>query len=209
MLLETVDFIHYMRELAKHKLDKLSCGNISLRLSNGLIAIKPTGMSYDEVTITNVSMLDMEGNLLSGEKPSSDIEFHLHIYKNKPEINCIIHTHSHYATVMSCLNKPLKVLTTLQADYFGKDIWCMPYTNHRTESIGERAIKSGEKVMLLERHGTLMFHENPKKLIKYAVILEEIAKLNYFIENCDSKIKKLEIKEINKLNKYYNTNYLN
>lgn len=208
MIYQVVDFVKYMEKLAKHNLDKLSCGNISLRLSNGLIAIKPSGFSYDEVNMTNVSMVDMEGNHLSGEKPSSDLDFHLHIYKHKPEINCIIHTHSHYATVMSCLKKPLKVLTTLQADYFGKDVWCMPYTNHRTQSIGERAVKSGEKVMLLERHGTLMFHECPKKLIKYAVVLEEIAKLNYFIENLYNEISKLENNDIKNLNNYYNKNYL-
>lgn len=207
LLYQSVDFIKYMHELAKHNLDKLNCGNISLRLSNGLIAIKPTGMSYDQVNITNVSIVDMKGNLLSGEKPSSDVEFHLHIYKHKPEINCIIHTHSHYATVMSCLNKPLKVLTTLQADYFGKDVWCMPYTNHRTKSIGERAVKSGEKVMLLERHSSLIFDEKPIKAIKNAVILEEIAKINYHIEMINPNIKKIKDKDIDSLNNYYQNEY--
>src|SRR3989344_8664539 len=204
---EPLDFIEYMNELAKHKLDKLSCGNISLRLSNNLIAIKPTGMSYNEVNIENVSIVNISGKHLFGEKPSSDLDFHLQIYNNKPEINCIIHTHSHYASVMSCLKKPLKILTTLQADYFGKDIWCMPYKNHRTGSISEKIIKSGNKVVLLERHGTLILDEKPEKAIKNAVILEEIAKLNYHIEMIESKVKKIKDKDIGALNKYYQNAY--
>jgi len=206
---EINDLLKYAKKLGSYNLDKLSSGNISLRLSNGFIAIKPTGYTYDELTIDNISIIDLDGNHIKGDKPSSDLMIHIEIYKKRDDINCIIHTHSHYATVMSCLNKPLKVLTTLQADYFGKDIYCMPYMNHRTSNIGIEALKSGEDIMLLERHGTLMFQDNIIKLIKKAVILEEIAKLNYNILQINKEYNSLNEKDINKLNDYYSNKYGN
>ncbi len=179
MNLISSDLIIYMKDLATLNLEVLNSGNISIRLANGLIAIKPSGLAYNNIKKNKVSLINKQGKHISGLKPSSDIAIHLEIYLRKPEINCIIHTHSHYATVMSILGKPLKILSTLHADYFGREIFCMPYVNHRIENIGTRVVKSKENVMLLSHHGTLVIDKDPRRAIKNVVALEEISKINF------------------------------
>ena len=207
MLYQISDFMTYSKELAGYKLDKFSSGNMSLRLSEGRVAIKPSGFAYEEIKFEDISIVDLGGNHLSGKNPSSDLMMHLEIFRAKEEVNCIIHTHSHFATVMSCLNRPLKVLTTLHADYFGKEIYCMHYTNHRHKNIGTEAVKSGENIMLLERHGALIFGDNIKNLIRNIVILEEISKLNFNIETISPGLRPIQKDDISKLYDYYSKKY--
>ncbi|MDD4984038.1 MAG: class II aldolase/adducin family protein [Candidatus ainarchaeum sp.] len=203
------DLTKYIHILDDKNIEILSSGNISIRLSNNLIAIKPCGFAYSEIKTKDISIVDLSGKLVSGKKPSSDLDMHIEIYKNKKKINCILHTHAHFTTVMSSLNKPLKILTTLQADYFGTEVFCMPYVNHRLSNIGMAAIASGQETMLLERHGALIFGMSPGEVVKKAIALEEIAKLNYHILCINKKIKPLDKKDINMLHNYYCSSYFN
>lgn len=205
----TLDLLNYVKELKKHNLDILSSGNISLRLDANHIAIKPTGLNYDDLTLEDISVVDLQGNLILGLKASSDLDIHLKIFSERKDINCIIHTHSHYATVMSCLNLSLKVLTTLHADYFGKEILCMRYINHRKSNLGVKFIELHTNVCLLERHGTLIVDADPKKAIKSAVVIEEISKLNFHIMQLQRKISPMLEEDICSLNEYYATTYGN
>lgn len=78
----------------------------------------------------DTNVIDAHGKLLKGKMPSSDLKLHIKIYESNKNINCIVHTHSHYATVMSILEKDLDVLSTMQADYFGAKILCLKFANH-------------------------------------------------------------------------------
>lgn len=202
------DFINFTKVIAKHELDKLSSGNFSLRLSENTFVIKPTGLAYNKLTLENISIVDFEGRCLSGLKPSSDLKIHLSIYKSREDINCIIHTHSHYATVMSALSEPLYAVSTLQADYFGGNIPCLKYINHRKYNIAENVLKSKKESFLLEKHGTLLIGKVPENVINKAIILEEVAKLNYNLKLI-KKIKALKNQDIKILNKYYREEYGN
>lgn len=207
MKLEISNLVKYMKKLSFFNYEILNSGNISIRLSGGLIAIKPSGMSYNKISKNEVSIVNLKGKHLSGLKPSSDIFIHLEIYIKRPEINCVIHTHSHYATLMSLENEPLKVLSTLHADYFGKEIYCMPYLNHRTENIGKRFVETKEDIVLLGRHGALLADKNPEKAINKIVVLEEIAKINFHAGFLSKEIKSLDKNDINSLNEYYSKKY--
>ncbi len=167
-----------MRKLESYHLETFSSGNISLR-EGDFIAIKPSNLSYDEVNASNISIVDIKGNHIRGLPPSSDLRAHLSIYKNRKDINCIIHTHAHYATVLAILGKNIKVISTMHADYFGKEIPCLPFTNHRIYNFGEEIIKKDSQVYLLERHGAVVLGKNIAQAIKFAVVLEEVAKLTY------------------------------
>lgn len=202
------DFINYTKKLASYNLDKLNSGNFSLRLSKNTFAIKPSGLNYEELTLENISVVNLDGEHLSGLKPSSDLMVHLSIYKKRGDINCIIHTHSHYATVMSSLNANLSVLSTLQADYFGGDIPCIKFINHRKHNIADKILKSKNEVFLLEKHGTFIIDELPEDAIKKTYILEEVAKINFNLKLL-KKIKKIKKSDISILNKYYYTKYGN
>ena len=100
-----------MRTIDSYNLEFLSSGNLSIRLGNGNIAIKPSGVSYKSVNKNNISILDKNGMLLHGLKPSSDFKAHITIYSGREDINCIVHTHSHFATIFAILGKPIEVLS--------------------------------------------------------------------------------------------------
>lgn len=197
-----------MQELKEHVAETLSSGNISLRLTDNTIAIKPSGFSYAEcIDEDHVAIVGLDGKHIQGPRPSSDIEAHLSIYNGNPKVTCIIHTHSHYATVMSTLGEPLKILSTLHADYFGQEIPCMPYTNHRTDNFGAAALKIDAEAMLLAHHGALIFGNTPSKVIRRTIALEEIARLNYHIRLLGHTVNNLNIEDIAALNTYYEGEY--
>lgn len=207
MKITTLDLLKYMKELSFLNFETANSGNISIRLDNGFIAIKPSGMNYSKIHKNQISIVSLNGKKISGLNPSSDLQMHIDIYINRPEINCVIHTHSHYATVMSMLNKSLKIITTMQADHFGKEIFCMPYLNHRKENIGKKFTKTKENVVLLERHGALLVDKDPRKALVKMIALEEIARINFHSLFLPKKIKSLKSKDVDSLNTYYSKKY--
>lgn len=207
MFYKVQDILKYMGKLEDENLDILSCGNISVRLDKDKIAIKPSGLSYNEVNISNISIVDLTGRQISGLKPSSDLASHLIVYKNKENINCIIHSHSHYATVMSTLVGSLKIFSTIHADYFGREIHSLPYINHRNNNFGQQLVNANEDVAFLERHGTVVINESIEKAFKNIVVLEEISKINYDILCFSKSIKQINSKDVKILNHYYYKDY--
>jgi L-fuculose-phosphate aldolase len=87
---QTIDLVKYIKELKCSSINLLGSGSISLRLSNGLIAITPLGICYCDVNVNNISMITIDGELICGLAPSLDYELHLEIYKKNKEKNCII-----------------------------------------------------------------------------------------------------------------------
>ena len=203
------NLVEYIQKLDTYNLEIGSSGNISFRLPGGLIAIKPSGLTYGEVTTDNLSIVDENARLISGLRPSSDLVFHKAIFDSYKDINCVIHTHSHFAVVMSMLGKPLEVLTTMHADYFGKSVYCMPYKNHRDADMAKSIIENKERVFIVERHGAIISADDPDTAIKKAVILEEIAALNYHSALINSEIAPLDNATVAKLHEFYNSSYGN
>ncbi len=115
------------KELPKKNLVKYSWGNVSaIDRENKLIVIKPVGIPYDELTIENVSVVDLEEKIMEGPfNPSVDIDIHRALYENFLEIKAIIHTHSTYATILAKLRRPLPCFGTTHADYFAGEVPCV------------------------------------------------------------------------------------
>jgi len=204
------DCIQLMRTIDSYNLEFLSSGNLSIRLGNGNIAIKPSGVSYKSVNKNNISILDKNGMLLHGLKPSSDFKAHITIYSGREDINCIVHTHSHFATIFAILGKPIEVLSTMHADYFGRKIPCLQFINHRSGDFGKQVLNIKCPAVLLEKHGALIFSDSIEKVAKYTIILEEIARLNYhaLLLSPRKKLKSLLSKDIKILHTFYNSEYL-
>ncbi len=115
------------KELPRKNLVKYSWGNVSaIDRENRIIVIKPVGIPYDELTVDNVSVVDLQGKILEGPlNPSVDLDIHRALYENFTEINAIVHTHSTYATVLAQLRKPLPCFGTTHADYFAREVPCV------------------------------------------------------------------------------------
>ncbi|MDF3002880.1 MAG: L-ribulose-5-phosphate 4-epimerase, partial [Bacillota bacterium] len=115
-------------ELVEKKLVIYTWGNVSgILREEGLVVIKPSGVSYDHLVPTMMVVLDLSGNVIEGNyNPSSDTPTHLELYKGFPEIGGIVHTHSTYGTAWAQAKRPIECFGTTHSDYFYHEIPCTP-----------------------------------------------------------------------------------
>ncbi len=155
-------------------------GNASgIDRKRGLVIIKPSGMDYNKLRPADLVVSDLEGRKVKGKwTPSVDLPHHLYIYKHRPEIGGIIHTHSTYATSFALLGRPIPAYLTAIADEFGAEIPCAPYVDNAGDRIGEAVVKcmANSPAVLLAHHGAFAFGATPREALKAAVMLEDVAK---------------------------------
>ncbi|HEV2493573.1 MAG TPA: L-ribulose-5-phosphate 4-epimerase [Terriglobia bacterium] len=145
----------------------------------GLVIIKPSGMDYHKLRPADLAVTDLEGRKVRGKwKPSVDLPHHLYIYKHRPEIGGIVHTHSNYATSFALLGRGIPACSTAIADEFGLEIPCAPYVDNLGDHIGASIIQSmgSAPAVLLAQHGAFAFGATPRAALKAAVMLEDVAK---------------------------------
>ena len=167
-------------ELPKHNLVVWTGGNISARdPETGLVAIKASGIRYEEMLPKHMVVVDLDGKIVEGDfKPSSDVYTHLYIYKNRPDVGGVVHTHSAYATAFAAINKPIPVVLTAIADEFGGPIPCGGFALIGDETIGQVVVASigNSPAVLLKNHGVFTIGKNAKAAVKAAVMTEDNAK---------------------------------
>jgi L-ribulose-5-phosphate 4-epimerase len=157
-----------------------TAGNVSGRDPlTGLVVIKPSGVLFDELTPENMAIVDLEGKVVEATLgPSTDTASHLSIYKHRPDVNGIVHTHSNYATAFAAVGKSIPVCLTAIADEFGTTIPCAPYVRIGDQEIGETVAREiGKSVaILMKQHGVFTIGATVQKAVKAAVMVEDIAK---------------------------------
>jgi L-ribulose-5-phosphate 4-epimerase len=155
-------------------------GNASgINAGRNRILIKPSGMDYEKLAPEDLAVTDLAGTQTEGRwKPSVDLCHHLFIYRHRPEIGGIVHTHSNYATSFALLGKPIPAYLTAIADEFGDEIPCAPYTDNSGDAIGEAILEHMTRApaILLAHHGAFAFGPTPRAALKAAVMLEDVAK---------------------------------
>lgn len=170
--------LHLM--LPKEGLVTWTSGNVSARdPESGLIVIKPSGIMYEHLRPKDHVVLDLEGDIIEGKlKPSSDTASHLYIYRQRPDVNGIVHTHSPYATAFAAVGKPIPVYITAHADEFGQAIPCAGFALIGGEEIGQQVVDhiGTCAAVLLKNHGVFTIGKDAKSAVKAAVMVEDIAK---------------------------------
>ena len=171
-------------ELPKHNLVVWTGGNLSGRdLDSGLVVIKPSGIRYDDLTPENMVVVDLEGKVIEGRyKPSSDTAAHLYIYRHRPEINGVVHTHSPFATAFAAAGKPIPPVLTAICDEFGGPIPVGGYAKVGGDEIGRILIESigASPAILMKNHGAFTIGKTPEDAIKAAVMLESNARTVFY-----------------------------
>jgi L-ribulose-5-phosphate 4-epimerase len=122
---------------------------------------------------------DLEGRVLEGRwRPSVDLPHHLYLYRHRPEIGGVIHTHSNYATSFAALGRPIPAYLTAIADEFGDEIPCAPYVDNQGDNIGQAILKhiGTSPAILLAHHGAFAIGKSPRDALKAAVMLEDVAR---------------------------------
>lgn len=175
------------KKLKEYKLITLTGGNVSGRdKETGYIVMTPSGMEYDLLNLEDITVTDLDGNLIEGiRKQSSDLKTHLQIYRAKEEINGIIHTHSSFASCFAVLNESIPVTSTTMANEIGGEVPVSKYAPVGSDELGINIIeKIGEqKAVLLESHGVFTYGENVAHALIAAVMLEDAAKVYYLAKS--------------------------
>ena len=198
-----IETLKLNKSIVKLGLQIHSFGNASLRYKN-FCMIKPSGaniakLKYSEISVINI----INGKVISGKKPSVDLDTHLLIYKNFPEINSIIHTHSVFATSWAQAKKEIPCFGTTHADYYFNQI---PITkslsnknvnkNYEYET-GKSIVNKIKNLkikplnipgILVASHGPFCWGDNSKKALENAQTVEYLAELAYKTKVINNKI---------------------
>jgi L-ribulose-5-phosphate 4-epimerase len=172
-------------ELPRWELVVWTAGNVSERVTNpegdDLLVIKPSGVSYDDITPGAMVVCDLDGNLVEGERaPSSDTAAHAYVYTHMPEVGGVVHTHSTYATAWAARGEEIPCVLTMMADEFGGPIPVGPFAIIGDDSIGRGIVEtlrgSRSKAVLMKNHGPFTIGSDAKAAVKAAVLCEEVAR---------------------------------
>lgn len=168
-------------ELPANNLVAWTSGNVSARdPETGLVVIKPSGLKFRELTPESMVIVDVDGKLVEGDlKPSSDTASHCHVYRHRPDVNGVVHTHSRYATAFASLGRSIPCVLTAMGDEFGGPIPCAGFALIGGEEIGQRVIEglegSNSPAVLLQSHGVFTVGKNAEAAVKAAVMTEDVA----------------------------------
>ena len=169
-------------QLVRYELVVWTGGNISGRvLGADLFVIKPSGVEYDDLTADNMILCDLDGTVIEGDRaPSSDTAAHAYVYREMPQVNGVVHTHSTYATAWAARGEAIPCVITAMADEFGGDIPVGPFAIIGDDSIGRGIVQtlSGHRsrAVLMQNHGVFTIGKSPRDAVKAAVMAEDVAR---------------------------------
>jgi len=193
-------------EIARLGLAIYTFGNASaLDAGRGVVAIKPSGVGYDELTAGDLVVLDLAGNVVEGTlRPSSDTPTHLVLYRAFQGIGGVVHTHSTYATGWAQARLPIPIYGTTHADHLAEDVPC---TAVMSDEAVERdyEVETGNQILecfkdrdplhtpmvLVAGHAPFTWGETPEKAVYHAAVLEELARMAFITHALDPAAKRL------------------
>lgn len=169
-------------ELPRNGLVVWTAGNVSARVPGAdLLVIKPSGVSYDDLSPEAMVVCDFDAQLVEGDAaPSSDTAAHAYVYRHMPEVGGVVHTHSDYATAWAARREPIPCVLTMMGDEFGGDIPVGPFALIGDDSIGRGIVEtlrnSRSRAVLMANHGPFTIGRDARDAVKAAVMVEDVAR---------------------------------
>ncbi len=194
-------------KLVKSQLVVLTWGNVSgYDPETKLVVIKPSGVPYEKMSIDDMVVVDLDGNVVEGNlNPSSDTPTHLYLYRHFPNIRGVVHTHSTYATSFAQAGRDIPPYGTTHADAFYGPIPCAriltkdeveeAYEKNTGVAIVEEFLNKDYEAIpgvLLKNHGVFTWGKSPEKAVENAISLEECAKMAALTEIINPDVKPIE-----------------
>ena len=166
--------------LPENKLVAWTSGNVSGRdPETGWVVIKPSGVLFEELTPENMVIVNLDGEVVEGTLgPSTDTASHLVVYRARPDVNGMVHTHSNYATAFAAVGKSIPPVLTAIADEFGGEVPISDYAPIGGEQIGAEILRKigNSPAILMRQHGVFTIGPSVQKALKAAVMVEDIAR---------------------------------
>jgi len=194
-------------ELPRQGLVIYTFGNVSaVDRSEGIIAIKPSGVSYDVLKPEDIVIVDLSGKIIEGDmNPSSDTKTHLVLYNHFPDIGGVAHTHSTYAVSWAQAAKPIPILGTTHADHLHVNIPCTDFMS-KEMIMGDYEIETGNQIIatfktvsysevemvLVAGHGPFTWGKTPEKAVYNSVVLENLAEMALLTLQINPKVSNLD-----------------
>ena len=190
-------------DLVKHGLVVFTWGNVSaIDRSTGYVIIKPSGVPYDSMQVTDMVVVDLNGAVVEGRnKPSSDTPTHLILYKAFPTVGGVVHTHSTFATAWAQAGLDIPNIGTTHADYFHENIPCtddmtgQAIQNAYEQETGHIIIKRFQGInpihtpgVLVKNHGPFAWGKDASEAVLHAAVLEQVAKIAYIAHDLNPKL---------------------
>nr|WP_314114905.1 L-fuculose-phosphate aldolase [uncultured Leptotrichia sp.] len=204
---EREQVIEYSLKLLDEGLTNGTAGNVSIfNREKGLVAISPTGVNYSELTPEMISVVDLNGKLIEGLKPSSELEMHMILYRNREDVNAVIHTHPVYTTVLACLREDLPAIDYMIAVTGATKVRCAEYASYGTKELAENAYKAmgSSLAVILANHGLTTAGKDIANAFNITVQVEYISNLYIKARNIGEPII-LPDKEMNSMLERFKT----
>ncbi|WP_377645258.1 L-ribulose-5-phosphate 4-epimerase [Oryzobacter terrae] len=169
-------------ELTRYGLVIWTAGNVSARVPGAdLMVIKPSGVSYDDLTADSMVVCDLDGELVEGDhSPSSDTAAAAYVYRHMPEVGGVVHTHSTYACAWAARHEAIPCVLTMTADEFGGEIPLGPFALIGDDSIGRGIVETlrghRSRAVLMAGHGPFAIGRDARDAVKAAVMVEDVAR---------------------------------
>jgi L-fuculose-phosphate aldolase len=179
---EREDIVSFGRKLITSKLTTGSGGNLSVyNREQNLVAIKPSGIDYFQQTPEDIVVMTIDGRIVEGNNaPSSEVNIHLGLFRHRPDVNAIIHTHSVYAATIACLNWELPAVHYL-VGFSGNKVPLARYATYGTKELADNIIKAigNYNACLMSNHGLVTVGNNLPTAFAAAEEIELVARLYY------------------------------
>jgi len=206
-------------DLAAAGLVAWTSGNISARVPGAdLLVIKPSGVSYADLTPESMVVCDLDGRVVedpavnpSGYRPSSDTATHAYVYRAMPHVGGVVHTHSAYATAWAARGEAIPCVITAMADEFGGEIPVGPFALIGSDEIGRGIVAalSGHRspAVLMRSHGVFTIGPDARGALKAAVMCEDVARTVHLARAFGDPIAPIPPEQIDALHRRYTQEY--
>ena len=200
-------------ELVRNNLVAWTSGNVSARVPGAeLMVIKPSGVSYDDLTPESMVVCDLNGKPVSAEglSPSSDTATHAYIYRHMPLVGGVVHTHSSYATAWAARGEAIPCVITAMADEFGGEVPVGPFALIGSDEIGRGVVATlaGHRspAVLMRSHGVFTIGGTARDAVKAAVMCEDVARTVH-LARAYGELEPLPSGEVDALHARYKNQY--
>lgn len=190
--------IDFSQKLATEGFLKGTGGNVSVRVHNeDALAITPSNRDYFGLTPDDICVYNLDGTKVRGDlKPSIEMGFHAAVYRVRPDVHCVMHTHQDFASAIALINKPIPALFDEQVRFLGRWVDVIAYAPSGTGLlVGQvrKTVRNHHNAYILKNHGALCLGSSPERAYHNVLLLEKAA-LSYLLAlYTDEKIAKIPL----------------